>query len=91
MAICLETGNVDLHSRLPECNNGTFLHLAAQKGDFLIVCLMVAHGVNLDALDADQGSALMLAVAEHRNQIAQYLITAGAQVALKVRIKSKKF
>ncbi|ENN73908.1 hypothetical protein YQE_09480, partial [Dendroctonus ponderosae] len=82
-AVILETGNVDLHSRLPECNNGTFLHLAVQKGDLPIVYLLVAYRVDLDALDAEQGSALMLAVTEHRNQIAQYLITAGAQVALK--------
>ena len=47
--------------KLTEANNGTPLHLAATEGHVLISHILVQAGAELDAIDDEQNTSLMLA------------------------------
>lgn len=70
--------------KLGDYSNGTFLHLAVLKGSIQIVYLLVSNHIDVNVVDSDQNSALMLAVLEHKNDIVRYLVKANADVILKV-------
>ncbi|KAL1488388.1 hypothetical protein ABEB36_014862 [Hypothenemus hampei] len=83
VAAILEMGNIDLKTKLPEYNNGSFLHFATLKAHINTVFVLVCKGIDLDALDADQNTALTIAILEHKNDIVQYLIKSGSDIKLK--------
>jgi len=60
------------------------LHAAALGGDLVAVHVLVQAGAQIDHLDADLTSPLMLAVTEGHSNIVRYLIKAGASVAVRV-------
>ncbi|XP_050308292.1 histone-lysine N-methyltransferase EHMT2-like isoform X1 [Anthonomus grandis grandis] len=81
----LERNCVDLKIKLKDHNQGTFLHLAASKGNQLITHLLATNpGINGNCLDAEQYSALMVAILEQNNETVEYLVRiGGADVTLK--------
>ncbi len=66
--------------RFPECEGGTPLHVAASEGHILTMHILVRAGAELDTMDEEQNTALMLACIKGRSQAAKYLLQAGADV-----------
>jgi euchromatic histone-lysine N-methyltransferase len=69
-----------------ECSMGTALHAACSGGHLSVVHILLQAGVQLDVLDRDQNTPLMLAAVSNHNDIVKYLVKAGANVVIKVRV-----
>lgn len=54
---------------------------AAFKGDMAMICLLLEHGVAVDAAAQDGRTALMLAAMFNRGEILDYLLAQGADPA----------
>lgn len=63
---------------------GTALHTASANGYLTIVHILRQAGAQLDALDKEQNTSLMLAAMNHKNDVLKYLIKAGANLSFKV-------
>lgn len=85
LAVILSTHAVDFNFKIADFNDGTILHYAAQAGLLVIVHMLIVAGMEVDAFDKEQNTALMLAICSNRNEIVQYLIRAGANITLKVK------
>jgi hypothetical protein len=84
---CLEYG-ADVNSIFDNMygqNPSTALIKAAGKGDTRMVSLLIKSGANLDLLDANGVSALMVAVAGAHVLAVKQLISAGANLNISVR------
>ncbi|XP_023727784.1 histone-lysine N-methyltransferase EHMT2 isoform X3 [Cryptotermes secundus] len=66
-----------------ECSMGTALHAACSGGHLSIVHILLQAGVQLDVLDRDQNTPLMLAAMSNHNDVVKYLVKAGANVMIK--------
>jgi euchromatic histone-lysine N-methyltransferase len=64
----------------------TALHAACSGGHLSVVHILLQAGAQLDVLDRDQNTPLMLAAVSNRDDIVKYLVKAGADVVLKVRM-----
>ncbi|XP_072397895.1 histone-lysine N-methyltransferase EHMT2 [Diabrotica undecimpunctata] len=82
MSIIAST-SVDLNFKLDACNSGTLLHYAAHKGWLKMCHLLVSLGLHINEIDGEQNTPLMLAIIGHKIDIVQYLVRAGADIALK--------
>jgi ankyrin repeat protein len=65
---------------------GTALHAACLGGHLSVVHILLQARVQLDVLDRDQNTPLMLAAVSSHNDIVKYLVKAGANVTIKVRV-----
>ncbi|CAB3372667.1 Hypothetical predicted protein [Cloeon dipterum] len=63
--------------------NKTALHAAAGKGHLATVHLLVQAGAQLDVMDSEQMTPLMVAVVTEHNPVLKYLIKAGASLTIK--------
>ena len=63
---------------------GTALHAACAGGHLSVVHILLQAGANMDVLDRDQYTPLMLAAVENHNAVVKYLVKAGASIMLKV-------
>lgn len=63
---------------------GTALHAACANGFISVVHVLTQAGVQLDTLDKEHNTALILATQNGHNDIVKYLIKAGASITLKV-------
>lgn len=66
----------DINASLP--NGQRPLHVAADKGRFIMVKTLLEHGANIEAVTADGDTALDLALLAGRTQVAEMLIARGA-------------
>jgi len=66
-----------------EAVGGTPLHVAATEGHVLTAHILVQAGAELDALDDEQSTALMLACNYGQTAVVRYLLQAGADMTLK--------
>jgi len=64
---------------------GTALHAACSGGHLSAVHILLQAGAQLDVLNRDQNTPLMLAAVSNHNDVVKYLVKAGANVMLKVR------
>jgi [histone H3]-lysine9 N-trimethyltransferase EHMT len=62
----------------------TALHIAAEKGHLATVHLLVQAGAQLDVMDDEQMTPLMLSVLFEHNPVLKYLVKAGASLTIKV-------
>jgi euchromatic histone-lysine N-methyltransferase len=83
VAIILGSKSVDVNCKIPECNDGTVLHYAAQRGLVPVVHMLLVAGAQPDALDKDQNTPLMAAIVSSHNDVVRYLIKTGASIDLK--------
>lgn len=74
-----------LNAPLRECEGGSALHYAAQNGLLAAVHMLNVAGIELDMLDKEQNSPLLLAILALKNNVVRYLIKVGANITLKVR------
>ncbi len=70
---------------------GSALHAASAGGFITVVHILIQAGAQLDLLDKDQNTSLMLATVNGRNDVVKYLIKAGADISFKVNIVSLFF
>lgn len=63
---------------------GSALHAASAGGYLILVHILTQAGAQLDQLDKEQNSPLILAIQNSHNDIVKYLIKAGANISLKV-------
>lgn len=77
---------LDLNHLFRECSMGTALHAACSGGHLSVVHILLQAGAHLDVLDRDHNTPLMLAAVSNHNDIVKYLVKAGANVMLKVRM-----
>lgn len=71
---------------------GTWLHIAAKKGDFNIVKFLVHKGIEIDALGGTfDSSALNLAAGAGHLDIVKYLIEAGAKLDVSLAKRNPLF
>lgn len=63
---------------------GSALHAASAGGHFSEVHILTQAGAQLDLLDKEQNTSLMLAVTNGHNDVVKYLVKAGANVSFKV-------
>ena len=61
----------------------TSLHIAAEKGFLACVHVLVQAGAQLDVLDRNQLSPLMLCAASGKSDVVKYLMRIGADATLK--------
>ena len=66
--------------KLSEIRNGNPLHLAALEGQVLICHVLVQAGAELDAIDDEQNTPLMLACTKGKTNVVRYLL-AGESMA----------
>ncbi|EEZ97316.2 histone-lysine N-methyltransferase EHMT2 [Tribolium castaneum] len=83
IATILGSKTLDVNSKIPECQDGTILHIAAEKGNVSIVHMLVVAGTQTDVYDKDQNTPLMAAVMAANNETVRYLIKTGADIHLK--------
>ena len=67
-----------------ECSMGTALHAACAGGHLSVVHILLQVGANMDVLDREQNTPLMLAAVANHSAVVKYLVKAGANVMLKV-------
>ena len=67
-----------------EAEGGNPLHVAASEGHVLTAHILVQAGAELDALDDEQNTPLMLACHYGQGEVVKYLLQAGADMTLKV-------
>jgi len=67
-------------SRLAEADGGTPLHVAAAEGHVLTLHLLIQAGAELDVMNEEQNTALMLACINGKADCVKYLLKAGASV-----------
>ncbi|XP_076275512.1 histone-lysine N-methyltransferase G9a isoform X2 [Rhynchophorus ferrugineus] len=79
----LQTGRIDIRAKLAEFNDATLLHLAVLKGNLRMVQFLTNLQADLESMDNEQSTPLMLAVTENRNDILKYLLASGAQLIAK--------
>jgi len=65
---------------------GTALHAACSGGHLSAVHILLQAGAQLDVLNRDQNTPLMLAAVSNHNDVVKYLVKAGANVMLKVKM-----
>lgn len=80
----LASGCVTLNESLPECNEGTVLHYAAQNDMLAVVHMLNVSDADLDVMDKDQNTPLITAIVLHKNDVVRYLVKVGANISLKV-------
>lgn len=74
---------IDINNKIPECNDGTILHLAAQKSAVSVAHMLVVAGTQIDIFDKEQNTPLMIAVMSSNNDTVRYLIKTGVDINLK--------
>ena len=89
MEILLGHG-VGIDDRIPQ-SGGTPLMLAAQEGHLLSVKYLIAQDANLDAINSDGETALLIAISENHSETADMLLHAGPIVALKQQLERAYF
>lgn len=62
----------------------TALHIASADGNLAAVHILLQSGAQIDLMDQDQNTPLILATQNGHNDIVEYLIKAGASITLKV-------
>jgi len=75
----------NLNHVFTEHENKTALHIAAEKGHLATVHLLVQAGAQLDVMDNEQMTPLMLSVTCEHNPVLKYLVKAGASLTIKVK------
>lgn len=65
---------------------GTALHAACYGGHITVVHLLIQAGSDIDILDKEQNTPLMISVLNKHNDIVKYLVKIGADVTFKVCI-----
>lgn len=65
---------------------GSALHAACSGGFITIVHILTQAGSQLNLLDKEQNTSLMLATLNGHNDVVKYLIKVGADVSFKVQI-----
>lgn len=73
-----------LNATLADYDNGTVMHFAARIGGLPAVHLLRVAGAEIDTLDKERNTPLTLAINSFKNEVARYLIKAGASLTLKV-------
>lgn len=63
---------------------GSALHAAAAGGYLILVHVLTQAGSQLDQLDKEQNSPLILAIENGHHDIVKYLVKAGANITFKV-------
>jgi hypothetical protein len=58
----------------------TFITQAAYAGDLEIVKLLLANGADIEDIDGDMNTPLLLAIKEQHINVAKYLISSGADI-----------
>lgn len=80
----VETGQLNLREVVSNTEGFSLLHSASQEGLLPIVHALIISGCELDVLDKDQNSPLMVAIQSFKNNVVKYLIKSGASTDLKV-------
>lgn len=63
---------------------GSALHAACAGGHLVVVHVLIQAGAQLDQLDKEQNTALILAIQNGHNDVIKYLVKAGASILFKV-------
>lgn len=71
------------NQRFTEAEGGMPLHVAAAEGHVLTAHILVQAGAEIDTLDEEQNSALMIACINGSHEVVKYLLQAGADPSLK--------
>ena len=64
---------------------GSALHVASANGHLSIVHILRLAGAQMDVLDKEQNTPLMLAATNAKNEVLKYLMKAGANTCFKVQ------
>ncbi|KAJ8921859.1 hypothetical protein NQ315_008491 [Exocentrus adspersus] len=83
LAAIIASDSVDIHLKISDLNNGSLLHFAAQQGLVGVCHVLVTAGIEIDLLDKEQNTALMLAIVANKNDVVEYLIKAGTTLTIK--------
>ena len=75
----LLAGGADAHLRYTPCNTPV-VHVAAQEDHTEVLRVVIEHGVDVDARDRDQSTALHFAAAMNRVGAIDLLVQAGANI-----------
>lgn len=75
---------MNLSEELPNTDGYTLLHYASHEGLLAIAHMLIIAGSELNILDKDQNTPLMLAILAFKNTIVKYLIKSGANITIKV-------
>lgn len=73
----------DPNFKYEENNGETALHVAAQHGKLVVVHLLVQAGAELDVLNDEHATPLMLAIKNKHYAIVRYLVAAGASIDIR--------
>lgn len=65
-------------------DNGSVMHFAAKIGLLPAVHILKVAGAEIDTLDKERNSPLILAITSFKNEVVRYLVKAGASLTLKV-------
>lgn len=76
-------------STLIDDQNVNIIHYCAKNGYLPAVHMLLTISTDLDLLDKDQYTPLMVAVLAFKNDVVKYLIKAGVSISFKVRISFK--
>lgn len=69
--------------KFAEIKGGTLLHVASSEGHVLTAHILLQVGAELDALDNEQCSSLMIACSIGKVEMVRYLLGAGADITLR--------
>lgn len=78
------SGQIHINATLSDYDNGTIMHFAARIGVLSAIHLLRVAGAEMDTLDKERNTPLTLAITSFKNEVAKYLIKAGASLTLKV-------
>ncbi|OGF58597.1 MAG: hypothetical protein A2Y62_07945 [Candidatus Fischerbacteria bacterium RBG_13_37_8] len=87
-AQALISDGINVNSKWPPYRSKPILHYAVENNQAAMVKLLLASGVEADAWDANQWTALMLAAANGNEDIVKELIANGADINAQVDSKS---
>ncbi|KAI4459833.1 g9a isoform b [Holotrichia oblita] len=79
----LGSKSVSMISTVTDNENVNVIHYCAKHGHLPAMHMLLVAGIELDLLDKDQNTPLMVAVLSFKNDIVKYLIKAGANISFK--------
>ncbi|CAG9858438.1 unnamed protein product [Phyllotreta striolata] len=79
----IASNSIDLQFKLEDFNDGNLLHYASHKGLLRICHILISMGSEINEIDKEQNTPLMLAIIAHKMDVVQYLVHVGANIAVK--------